>query len=145
MSVNTWSLVRFLHVTAAMGWVGGQLFLSGIVLPVLRSELTPQERGPLVHATARRFGLVANVILLPTLLATGLALAWHRGVTLSTFEDPGYGRLLGIKLALVVLAVVLAAVHGIIASKNPRSARPLAMSGLGVSLLIVVFATALVP
>lgn len=145
MSVNTWSLVRFLHVTAAMGWVGGQLLLSAVVMPVVRKHLSPQERGPLVHATARRFGTVANIVLLPTLLATGLALAWHRGVTMSTFQDPGYGRLLGIKLVLVVLAVVLAAVHGIIASRHPKSARPLAMSGLGVSLLIVVFATALVP
>lgn len=145
MSVNGWSLVRFLHVTAAMGWVGGQLMLSGVVLPVLRSALDPAERGPLVHATARRFATISNVALLPILLATGIALAWHRGVTFGSFDDPGYGRLLGIKLALVVVSVVLAAVHGVVASRRPSSARPLAISGLGVSLAIVVFATALVP
>jgi putative copper export protein len=145
MSVNTWSLVRFVHVTAAMGWVGGQLLLSGVVLPVLRRHLGPELRAPLVHATARRFALLANVALLPALLASGLALAWHRGVTMDSFSSPGYGRLLAIKLTLVVLSIVLAAAHGIVASRRPRGSRPLAVTGLGVSLGIVVFATALVP
>lgn len=30
-----WSIVRFLHVLAAMGWVGGQLMSSVVVLPAL--------------------------------------------------------------------------------------------------------------
>lgn len=145
MSVNGWSLVRFVHVTAAMGWVGGQLLLSLVVLPVLRAQLDPEARGPLVRVTARRFALVANAVLLPALLATGLALMWHRGVGLSAFDDPGYGRLLGIKLILVVASVALAAVHGVLALTRPRLARPLAMTGLASSLGIVVFATALVP
>lgn len=145
MSVNTWSLVRFAHVLAAMVWVGGQLLLSGIVLPVLRAELGPAERGPLVRRTAGRFGTVANVVLLPVLLVTGIALAWHRGVTFGSFDDPGYGRLLGIKLVFVVASVALAAVHGIVASRKPTRARPLAIAGLVASVGIVVFATALVP
>lgn len=145
MNVNSWSLVRFVHVTAAMGWVGGQLLLSGVVLPVLRANLDPQVRLPLIHATARRFALIANVGLLPLLLVTGIALAWHRGVTFGSFDDPGYGRLLGIKLVLVVVSIVLAAVHGVLATRQPRTARPVAITGLGVSLGIVVFATALVP
>lgn len=145
MSVTWWSLVRFLHVLSAMVWVGGQLVLSGVVLPVLRQDLDPKVRAVVVPKTARRFGNIANAVLLPMLLATGLALAYHRGVGFNTFQDPGYGRLLGIKLALVVLSVVLAAAHGIVASRNPRSARPLAMSGLGASVMVVVFATALVP
>lgn len=145
MSVNGWSLVRFLHVTAAMGWVGGQLLLSGVVMPVLRKTMEPAQRGPIIHAAARRFGDVANFVLLPTLLATGLAMLYHRGVTLDTFGEPGYGRLLTIKLSLVVVAIVLSAVHGVIAARSPKSARPLAITGLGTSLAIVVFATALVP
>ena len=145
MSVNTWSLVRFVHVVAAMGWVGGQLMLSAVVLPVLRSQLPPAVRVPLVRRTAQRFALVANVGLLPALVATGIALAWHRGVTLGSFDDPGYGRLLGIKLVLVVVSIALAAGHGTIAMARPHLARPLAVAGLVSSLAIVVFATALVP
>ena len=145
MSITGWSLIRFAHVLAAMVWVGGQLLLSGVVLPVLRSELTPEARGPLVHRTAGRFAMVANVVLLPVLLTSGIALAWHRGVTWGSFDDPGYGRLLGIKLVLVVASIALAAVHGIVASRRPTSARPLAIAGLAASVGIVVFATALVP
>ena len=145
MSVDGWSLVRFLHVTCAMVWVGGQLVLSGIVLPILRADLDPAARVPVVHAMARRFALVANAGLLPLLLATGIALAWHRGVTLEAFDDPGYGRLLGIKLVLVVASIALAAAHGILASRQAPGARSAAVAGLATSLGIVVFATALVP
>lgn len=145
MRVGGWSLVRFVHVLAAMGWVGGQLFLSAVVLPVLRQQLTPAARGPLVRQTARRFAVLANFGLLPVLLATGLTLAWHRGVTLGSFDDPGYGRLLGIKLGFVVASVLLGAAHGVVASARPQLSRPLAMSGLGSAVAIVVFATALVP
>lgn len=145
MSVTAWSLVRFAHVLAAMVWVGGQLLLSGVVLPVVRAELPPAVRGPLIHRTARRFALVANVALLPTLVVSGIALAWHRGVTFGSFADPGYGRLLGIKLLLVVGSVALAALHGVLASRNPMRARPLAVAGLLASVAIVVLATALVP
>lgn len=145
MTVTGWSLVRFTHVLAAMGWVGGQLLLSLVVLPALRRHLEPDVRRSVVHATARRFAVVANVGLLPLLVATGLALAWHRGVTPGSLNDPGYGRLLAIKLVLVVVSIGLAAVHGILASRQPRTARPLAITGLGSSVGIVVFATALVP
>ena len=145
MSVTGWSLIRFMHVLCAMVWVGGQVLLSGIVLPVVRSELPAQTRGPLIHRTARRFALVANVALLPILFATGIALAWHRGVTFESFADPGYGRLLGIKLVFVAASVGLAATHGMLAARRPTAARPLAMAGLAVSVGIVVFATALVP
>ncbi|MPY94098.1 MAG: hypothetical protein GEV08_13850 [Acidimicrobiia bacterium] len=140
-----WSLVRFVHVLSAMVWVGGQLVLSGLVLPVLRANLEPNVRAVVVPKAARRFGVVANVALLPLLLVTGISLAWHRGVTFGTFDDPGYGRLLAIKLVLVVAAVGFAAAHGIVASRRPGSGRGLAMIGLVASVGIVVFATALVP
>jgi putative copper export protein len=145
VTITRWSLVRFAHVLAAMGWVGGQLLLSGVVLPVLRRALEPQERTPLVRAAATRFAVIANVVLLPTLVVTGVALAWHRGVQLDTLTEPGYGRLLAIKLVLVVVAIALAGVHGVLATRMPRSARPLGVASLGTSIAIVVFATALVP
>ena len=145
MNVTGWSLVRFGHVLAAMCWVGGQLLLSLVVLPVLRGHADEAVRGPLIRATAQRFGLLANAVLLPMLLATGVALAWHRGVTFATFNAPGYGRLLGIKLALVVVSVSLGGLYGVIATKRSSRTRPLAIAGLASSVTIVVFATAFVP
>ena len=145
MSIDRWSLVRFVHVLAAMGWVGGQLLLSGVVVPALRAGVEPELGGVLIRATAKRFTTIATLGLLPTLLVTGIAQAMHRGVTMSTFGEPGYGRLLGIKLVLAALSVILAAVHGILATRRPTSARIAAVSGLGASVAVVVFATALVP
>ncbi|WP_436794694.1 DUF4149 domain-containing protein [Actinospongicola halichondriae] len=145
MSVNGWSLIRFVHVLSAMGWVGGQLFLSAVLLPVLRRRLPPDERGTLIHETARRFASMANTALLPLLVVSGVAIAWHRGVTFASLGDPGYGRLLAIKLVFVVASIALAAGHGVLASRRPSSARPMAIAGLVSSVAIVVFATALVP
>lgn len=145
MTVTGWSLIRFAHVLCAMGWVGGQVTLSAIVLPVLRRDLAPEVRVPIVRKAAKRYGLAANVVLLPTLLASGLALANHRGLSWGTLTEDGYGRLFAIKMVLVVTSVVIAAVHGILATKRPTSARPLAIAGLASSVAIVVFATALVP
>lgn len=48
MSISRWSLVRFVHVLATMGWVAGQRFLSVVVLPVLRCTVEPDVGGPLV-------------------------------------------------------------------------------------------------
>jgi putative copper export protein len=145
VTITGWSLVRFLHVLAAMGWVGGQLALSLVVVPVMRAGLSPEVRAPVMRAAGHRFAVVANVALLPLLVVTGIALALHRNVTWGTFTEPGYGRLLGIKLVFVVASVGFAAAHGIVASRSPQSIRSLAIAGLASSVAVVVFATALVP
>lgn len=145
MTLTGWSLVRFAHVLAAMGWVGGQLVLAGVVMPVLRKDLSPAERLPLIRKAAKRFGLAANVVFLPTLLISGLALASHRSIGWDTLTQDGYGRLFAIKMVFVVISVVIASVHAVIASRHPKSARPLGIAGLASSLAIVVYATALVP
>lgn len=145
MSVDGWSLVRFLHVTAAMMWVGGQILFVAVVLPAVRAAAPPEAIAPIARAAGTRFGVVANFVVVPTLLATGLALAWHRGVTIGLLDDPGYGRLLGTKIALAVVSVVLAGAHGVMAGRQPVLARALAVGGLAASLGVVVFATALIP
>ncbi len=145
MSIDRWSRIRFVHVLSAMGWVGGQLLLSGVVIPALRSAVEPDQRRQIVRATAHRFTQISILGLLPLLLVTGISMAVHRGVTWSTFGEPGYGRLLGIKLVLVVASFGLAAVHGIIAARRPTSARFASIGGLAASVGVVVYATALVP
>jgi putative copper export protein len=118
--------------------------LSVIVLPVLRRRLDPVTRVPVVREAATRFSVVANAVLLPVLVSSGLALAWHRGVTVGTLGEPGYGRLLAIKLTLVVASIALAAAHGALAARRPQTARPLGIAGLAASVGIVLFATALI-
>jgi putative copper export protein len=92
-----WELVRWLHLLAMAFFVGGQLMLAAVVVPVLRGG----DRAPL-RAAARRFG-AGSVIALAVLLATGIPMASHYG-------DWGRG-LLHVKLALVVVAGALIGWH----------------------------------
>lgn len=144
--ITLWSLVRFLHVAGAIVWVGGQLTLALVVTPVARRQLAPPEVVALMRPMGVRFAAVANAVVLPVLVATGIALAWHRGVTFDSFSFPGYGRTLGIKIGFVVASVALAALHGVLSVQGRRrEARALSMAGLGASLVIVLLATSLVP
>ena len=81
--------MRFVHVLSAMVWVGGQLLLSLLVLPVLRRRLDAPSRAPLAREVGIRFGIFTLVIFLPVQVATGIALAVHRCLTVSDLAGPG--------------------------------------------------------
>ena len=62
MIVTWWSLVRFVHVLAAMAWIGGQLVLSRRVLTVLRADLEPGVRSMVLPRVARRTVVFATAL-----------------------------------------------------------------------------------
>ncbi len=139
-----WTVVRFLHVLGAALWVGGQLTVSLVVLPLARRLLEKERRGQVLTAVGRRFGLLTVAVFLPVQLATGVAIAWHKGVTWATLAEPGYGRILAAKLALFCAVMVAAAAHGWASGAGrPVLARTLAMASLAGSLGVVLLATAL--
>lgn len=143
-TVDSWSLVRFVHVAGAALWVGGQLALSLVILPLARHLLAPEVKDSFTAAAGRRFGMLTGALFLPAQLATGWALAWHRGVTWASLAEPGYGRTLASKLALFVLVMLAAAGHGIAHAKGRTElARILAVASLVGSLGVVLLATAL--
>src|SRR3954447_16125476 len=92
-----WELVRWLHLTAMAYFVGGQLMLAAVVVPVLRGG----DREAL-RAAARRFGW-GSLIALAVLIATGSAMPGH-------FHDWGRHEL-DVKLGLVGAAIVLVLAH----------------------------------
>lgn len=100
VSVDTVRL--FLHVLAATVWVGGQVTLAGLV-PGLRS-LSPDAP----RAVARRFGWIAWPAY-GLLLLTGV---WNLLEVDLGDRDSAYLATLLVKLLLVGLAGVAAAVHG---------------------------------
>ena len=67
-----WNGVLWLHLLAMAFFVGGQLMLAAVVVPVLRGAEDP---GPL-RAAARRFGW-GTVTALVVLVITGAAMASH--------------------------------------------------------------------
>ncbi|MBQ0827095.1 hypothetical protein [Streptomyces tagetis] len=142
--VGVWSLVRFVHVAGAALWVGGQLALSLIVLPLARHLLADADKDRFTERAGRRFGMLTGTVFLPAQLATGWALAWHRGVTWASLAEPGYGRTLAAKLGLFALVMLAAAGHGLAHARGrPALARALAVVSLTGSLGVVLLATAL--
>jgi|SRR5580704_4113733 4-hydroxybenzoate polyprenyltransferase len=95
---HLWFVIRWLHLLAMTFFVGGQMMLAAIVLPVGRGA---DDRESL-RTIARRFGYGTLVALL-VLLATGTAMAFH-------FELWSNGTF-HIKLALVALVGALLIWH----------------------------------
>ena len=93
-----WNLILAIHLVAMAFFVGGQLMLAGVVVPVMRGV---EDRAPL-RAAARRFGF-GTLIAIGVLLATGAAMASH--------DHDWSNTTLQIKLGLVVLVAVLIHLH----------------------------------
>jgi len=93
-----WDTIRWLHVLAMAFFVGGQMLLAFVVVPVLRGA---PDRTPL-RAAARRFGY-GTLVAIAVLVATGSAMASH-------FQLWSDGTL-HIKLALVAVVAVLIVWH----------------------------------
>src|SRR5450631_830914 len=142
--LDVWSLVRFLHVVGAVVWLGGQLTLSALVMPVARDRLPTQSRAVLMRILGMRFGIATVAVLIPLQVATGIALARHKGVTVASLAEPGYGRMLAGKLVAFALVMLAAGLHGwAIAGGHKTLARSLAVSALAGSFVVVLLATAL--
>ena len=90
-------LVRVLHLLAMAFFVGGQLMLAAVVVPVLRGG----DREP-IRAAARRFGL-GSAVALVVLIVTGSVMAGEY----DRWEDGA----LQLKLALVIAVIGLIAAH----------------------------------
>ncbi len=94
-----WNGMLWLHLIAMAFFVGGQLMLAGVVVPVLRGA--GDDRTAL-RAAARRFGIGALAAVV-VLVLTGAAMASHY----HRWND----STLQVKLGLVVLVGVLIGAH----------------------------------
>ncbi len=139
-----WAVVRFAHVLSAALWVGGQLTVSLVLLPLARRLLEEEQRGQVLTAVGRRFGMFTGAVFLPVQLGTGVAIAWHKGVTWASLAGPGYGRILAAKLALFCAVMAAAGLHGwATGAGRPALARAMAVTALVGSVGVVLLATAL--
>jgi putative copper export protein len=93
-----WNGVLWLHLISMAFFVGGQLMLAAVVVPVLRGS---EDRGPM-RAAARRFG-VGTLAAIGVLAITGAAMATH----FHRWSD----STLQVKLGLVVVVGVLIVAH----------------------------------
>lgn len=141
---DPWTLIRFVHILGAVLWVGGQLTISLVVLPPARRVLGLDDRAAVLTAVGHRFARITLAGFVPLQIATGWLMAEHNGVTWSALLEPGYGRLLAIKLVLFVLVMVAAAAHGILQARGKAtSARASSALSLIGSVVIVWLAAGL--
>jgi uncharacterized membrane protein len=97
--------VIWLHVLAAITWIGGMIFISLILAPALR-RFPQDERWELLRTVGTATKAVGWIAIL-VLLSTGLLNVLHLQIQWDTF----IGRLLMIKLTLVAVIIVLSALH----------------------------------
>jgi uncharacterized membrane protein len=139
--VNGWVLIRFLHILSAATWVGGQILLTTLLLPLVRRRLPAEFQATLTTAIGRRFGLFTLAVFLPVQVGTGIGLAIEHGVTWSSLAQPGYGRILAAKLALFAAVLAVSGLHGWAHGSGRRAlARGLALTSLIGSVGIILLA-----
>jgi copper resistance protein D len=97
--------VVWLHVLAAIAWIGGMIFISLVLSPVLRQR-PDFPRGEILQSVGTAMKAIGWIAIL-ILLFTGLLNFIHLQIQWNTF----IGRLLILKLILVALVVGLSAVH----------------------------------
>ncbi len=92
-------LSQFLHVAAAIVWLGGMFFLLWALRPVAVASLEPPVRVPLMAAVLRRF-FMAVWVSIAVLLATGLAMLMAVGM-----KNAPIGQHIMLTIGLVMFAL----------------------------------------
>jgi len=111
-----YNILVFVHVFAALLWLGGMFFLGMVGAPVVRSIESIEVRQRLFNDLGVRFRAVGWAAI-AVLLLTGLSILEVRGIFRSgAFLDPvfwrtPFGMALAVKLAMVVSMVALGAYH----------------------------------
>ncbi len=124
--------VVFVHILAAIVWIGGMLFLALVLVPTLRGE-SPQVRAAMMSAVGRRFRTVGWLMIL-ILLGTGVwnlhnrHFGWSTIFSRDLFRGP-FGHVLAAKLAVIGVILALSAYHDFVL--GPASTRAGQAAGQG--------------
>jgi putative copper resistance protein D len=107
-------VLRWLHVVAAITWIGGMLFLALVLVPVARQLGDAALRARLFHLAGVRFRAVGWVAI-GVLVLTGIGNLWlfPQLLKLPRFH---------LKLGLVLVALALSVVHDFVV--GPRAGMP---------------------
>lgn len=105
----------WLHIVAAMTWLGGMLFLVTVVVPMIRKPAMREKGLELFHVLGVRFRLVGWIALI-TLIVTGISNLLLRGFTVlqllsGDVFSGAWGHTLALKLAFVLVILISGAIH----------------------------------
>jgi copper resistance protein D len=107
----------WIHLLAAVSWIGGTIFLSLVLAPLVRSRKAAPEFMALFRSAARRFRVVVWVAI-AVLLSTGPVLLQQRG--LSLLDPAEWPHILRMKLGLVGALLSLTATHDLLLGPQVR-------------------------
>lgn len=107
--MNTFELVKWVHLLAAAVWTGGLIVLAFLVTAIRRAT----DDIEVLRATARRFSVVSWTAL-GTAVLTGVWMYTEFGLPWVDFTLKG---------TLIAVAVVLAFVHQLTAKRTPAAVR----------------------
>lgn len=105
------ALLVWFHLLAAISWIGGTIFLSVVLVPVLKREQFASQKALLFRTIARRFRVVVWGSI-AILLLTGPMLLHERGIPI--MNPSGWPTILSIKLGLVGGLLLLTMTHDLI-------------------------------
>ncbi|MDB5947393.1 MAG: hypothetical protein JWQ33_2419 [Ramlibacter sp.] len=93
------NVTLFLHLAAAIFWMGGMAFMVLAMRPSMAEQLAPPQRLPLMAAVLTRFfGVVA--VNIAVLLVTGAYLLHDTGMAKA---PPGWHAMLGLGLVMILV------------------------------------------
>ena len=111
-----WLLIRWIHVIAAVIWIGGNLILAMVIVPYCRQNLPPVKRIQLLTQIGKKFEPIvwgcAGI-----LFFTGMANIFY---SIDFFSPAAseiskiFMRTLFIKLVLFVVLIILTALHSFV-------------------------------
>ncbi|MDE0298846.1 MAG: CopD family protein [Candidatus Poribacteria bacterium] len=102
-------LIRWLHVTAAVAWIGGNLILAMVIVPYFKKSVAPVERIKILTRIGKRFESIVwtcVIILIFSGLFNVLSAIGGDVETVRLFM-----RTLTVKLALFVILIILTGIH----------------------------------
>jgi len=110
--IHPWldTIVLWIHILAAICWVGGMIFVAFIVGPYVRRAFPPAERIPLMAAVGKRFSYLGWSAIF-TLVCTGTYNAMRFLRSWNALLDTTFGHILLVKLALVAVMIGLSIAH----------------------------------
>jgi uncharacterized membrane protein len=112
-----YQMIVWIHILAAMTWIGGAVFLVVVLAPVLRNPQYKDLGAVVLRATGSRLRTLGQVSL-ATLVITGIGLLQVRGIHAADLVNPwfyhsSFGQSVGLKILLVSVIVALSIWHDI--------------------------------
>jgi uncharacterized membrane protein len=106
-----YSTLVVLHILAAVTWIGGMIFLSLVLAPLVRGRKAAPEFMALFRSAALRFRPIVWVAI-AVLLATGPILLSLRGIQVTS--PTSWTGIVTVKLMLVALLLLLTLLHDLV-------------------------------